>query len=68
MRSAERYTHSKDLQSQKLDTIIGRLGYTGVVIGIIEDYDMRLNNLWIGHDRLVKHRPLEKPIDLLKNQ
>ncbi|MEA1906152.1 MAG: HEPN domain-containing protein [Euryarchaeota archaeon] len=64
MRSAERYTHNKDLQSQKLDTIIGRLGHTGV----IGDYDMRLNDLWLCHDGLVKHRPLEKPIDLLKNQ
>ena len=68
MRYAERYTHSKDLQSQKLDTIIGRLGHTGVVISIIEDYGIRLSNLWLCHDGLVKHRPLEKPIDLLKNQ
>jgi len=68
MKSAERYTHSKDLQSQKLDTIIGRFGHIGVFIGIIEDYDIRLNDLWLCHGGLVKHRPLEKPIDLLKNQ
>ena len=68
MRYAERYTHSKDPQSQKIDTIIGRLSHTGIVTDIIEDYDIRLNNLWICHDRRVTHRPIEKPIDLLKNQ
>jgi len=32
MRSAERYTHSKDPEPQKLDTIIGRLSHTGIVL------------------------------------
>ncbi|GEM_PF-3710464 len=63
MRSAERYTRSKDPEPQKLDTIIGRLSHTGIVTGIIEDYDMRLNNLWICHDGLVKHRPVGKSIN-----
>jgi len=61
MRSAERYTPIKDLQSQKLDTIIGRLGHSGAVIGIIEDYD--IDSTICGYVMMGWSN-----IDLLKNQ